>query len=121
SSPGVGSLAPGAFQRLEAVVTPRTTAGHLILKITVSVVQFRPWAPCNSLQQRSLETSGGWRLARLHELGPHRGLTGRVVAGAGRASKDRRKAGRRCPIGRRCFDGLSFLVVRGAGTRRTGR
>jgi hypothetical protein len=30
-----------------------------ILKIKVSAVQFRPWAPRKALQQRNLEATGG--------------------------------------------------------------
>jgi len=39
------------------------------LKITVSVVQFRPWAPHKALQHRYLEAAGGWALARASRPG----------------------------------------------------
>jgi hypothetical protein len=66
---------------------------------------------------KNLEATGGWALARSHDLGPHWGLTGKVGP--------RRRAGRREARGRRRDGGrlewrrptsrLSFLSVRRAG------
>ena len=84
------------------------------LKITVSAGQGRPWAPRKALQQRNLEATGGWALGRRHDLGPHRGLTGRVAGDArGRPGTERQPAVDGSGDGR--LAGCAFLVVRGAG------
>jgi|SRR6185436_11066886 len=87
--PGGGWAAPPVFSSSgqSSPADQATTSSVLLaacLKITVSVVQFRPWAPRKVLQQRNLEAAGGWALVRLRDLGPHRGLTGWVGREAGR-------------------------------------
>src|SRR6185295_9199807 len=50
--------------------------GPVLLKITVSAGQARPWAARKQLQHKYLEAAAGWDLARSHDLGPHRGPHG---------------------------------------------
>lgn len=66
----------------------RTSPGGVpSLKITASMGQGRFWVPRKALQQINLETIGGWALGRRHDLGPHRGLMGRVVGRRHRVSR----------------------------------
>ncbi len=56
-----------------------------VSEIRVSVVQFLPLGTTKALQHSYLEMVGG----RQHDMGPHRGLTGRAVAGPTEAGVER--------------------------------
>jgi hypothetical protein len=60
----------------DAATTYRHVLVHFLSRLVPAArlnhgvgVQFRPWAPRKPLQHRYLEATGGWALARLHDVG----------------------------------------------------